>query len=180
LNTRRTSLIALIALTAVVLSLFAGSGTASAQSGNVITSGTVVNVTTDANGGLSTLSIVDSNGTITEFSVEPSTEYGLESLAGDRWVSTQSAEPVEAVSRLKDHQRRFAAVTVTSQNGVALSVVEREGGKLETNLGFLFAVFAITWAGFFAYIFFLSRKQRVLQREIALLRASLDEREDDK
>ena len=180
MNTRRTSLIALIAFTAIVLSLFAGGGTASAQADREITSGTIVNVATDSSGRLSTLSIVDSNGTITEFSVQPSTEYGLESLAGDRWVATQAAEPVEAVTRLKDHQRRFAAVTVTSQNGVALSVVEHEGGKLETNLGFLFAVFAITWAGFFAYIFFLSRKQRVLQREIALLRASLDEREDDK
>ena len=178
--TRRIGPLALIAFIAIVLSLFAGSGTASAQSGNVITSGTVVNVTTDANGGLSTLSIVDSNGTITEFSVQASTEYGLESLAGDRWVATQAAEPVEAASRLRDHQQRFAAVTVTSQNGIALSVVEHEGGDLATNLGFLFAVFAITWAGFFAYIFFLSRKQRVLQREIALLRASIEEGRDDK
>jgi CcmD family protein len=179
LNTRRTSLIAIFALAAIVLSLFAGNGTASAQSGNVITSGTVIKLATDASGALTALTIVDSNGNITEFSVQPSTEYGLETLAGDRWVATQSAEPVEVVSRLRDHQQRFAAVTVTSQNGIALSVVEREGGKLETNLGFLFAVFAITWAGFFAYIFFLSRKQRVLQREIAMLRASIDENDDD-
>jgi CcmD family protein len=174
-----TRAIALLALTAIALSLFAGSGTASAQSGSQKTSGTVVGVATDENGALTRLAIADSGGNIIEFSVEPSTEYGLETQAGDRWVSTQASGSVEVVSRLRDHQDRFAPVTVTSENGVALSVVERESGKLETNLGFLFAVFAITWAGFFAYIFFLSRKQRVLQREVALLRASIDSTNDD-
>ena len=121
----------------------------------------------------------DSGGTPIEFTVEDSTEYGLESQSGDRWVATQADEPVEVVSRLRDHQQRFAAITVTSQNGVALSVVERESGKLETNLSFLFAVFAVTWAGFFAYIFFVSRKQRELQHQVARLRASIKTSTDE-
>ena len=41
----------------------------------------------------------------------------------------------------------------------------------------LFVVFAITWAGFFAYIFFVSRKQRELQREVVRLRVRLDDAE---
>jgi CcmD family protein len=81
----------------------------------------------------------------------------------------QEEDPSEAARRLRDHRERFAPITVTSENGTAFSVVEREEGKLETNLGYLFAVFAITWALFFAYVLYLGRKQRVLQHEIARL-----------
>lgn len=160
-------------LTVAAISLFAQPQTAYAQEGRVITSGIVVGVLTDEQGRLERFALADSGGTVIEYSVEPSTEYGLETQVGDRWVSTQAEDPVEVVSRLRDHQERFAAITVTSQNGVATSVVERESGRLETNLSFLFAVFAVTWAGFFAYIFFVSRKQRELQREVARLRASM-------
>jgi CcmD family protein len=48
----------------------------------------------------------------------------------------------------------------------------------ESELPWLFAVFAITWAAFFGYIFVLSRRQREMQREIEALRRALAERED--
>ena len=97
------------------------------------------------------------------------TEYGLEDSAGERWVSDQAAGAAEAATRLVDHQRRFAPVTVRAEGGVALSVVERESADLETNLGFLFVIFAVTWAGFFAYAYFVSRRQRELRRDIDAL-----------
>ena len=46
----------------------------------------------------------------------------------------------------------------------------------EANLPYLFAVFIITWAGFFAYVFFASRRQRQMEREIEALKATLRER----
>lgn len=52
-------------------------------------------------------------------------------------------------------------------------------GEPEANLPFLFAVFAITWAAFFAYAFFMSRRERDLRREIEALRRELDERVSD-
>ncbi len=169
----------LVAVAIAATLLIAHPESAFAQDGREITNGVVVGVATDAEGRLEKFAVADSGGSITEFTVEGSTEYGLETQAGDRWVATQADEPIEVVSRLRNHQQRFAAITVTSQNGVALSVVERESGRLETNLSFLFAVFAVTWAGFFAYIFFVSRKQRELQREVARLRASMN-RDADK
>lgn len=165
-------LLAGLSLLAVSLALIPA-GAASAQTGSQIVSGIVVGVEADENGALQRFAIADRAGDIIEFTVQASTEYGLENQAGDRWVSTQSEDPSGAVSRLRDHQERFAAVTVTYENGIALSVVEREAGDLETSLGFLFAVFAVTWAGFFAYIFFVSRKQRELNKEIARLKARL-------
>jgi CcmD family protein len=148
---------------------------ASAQSGgSELVSGFVVGVETDGSDRLTRLAVSDSSGSVHEFTVNDSTEFGLENEAGDRWVSTFAASPVESVSRLRDHQQRLATVTVTSADGVASSVVERDSGKLGTNLGYLFAVFAVTWAAFFAYMFWVSRKQRDLQRDLARLRATLE------
>ena len=144
-------------------------GTASAQSGITI-SGIVVGVDTDPDGRLTKFAIADSSGTVTTFGVSEATEYGLENQAGDRWVSTQGEQPVEIARRLRDHRERFAPVIVSSESGIATSVVEREEGKLETSLGYLFAVFAITWALFFVYVLYVGRKQRVLQHEIALIK----------
>jgi len=42
------------------------------------------------------------------------------------------------------------------------------------NLPFLFAAFAVTWIAFFAYAFFLSRRQQELRKDIAELRGTLD------
>ena len=47
----------------------------------------------------------------------------------------------------------------------------------EANLPFLFAVFIITWAAFFAYVFYVSRRQREMQSEIEALKQALDERD---
>ena len=47
------------------------------------------------------------------------------------------------------------------------------------NLPFLFAAFAVTWVAFFAYVFFVNRRQQELQREIEELRRSLEHQESD-
>lgn len=171
--------IASVFVAAFAVFLLSDTYSASAQEGRTITNGIVIGVQADSDGRLVRFAISDSSGTDIGYTVEDSTEYGLESQAGDRWVSTQAEDPVEVVNRLNDHRQRFAPITVVSQNGVASSVVERESGKLETNLSYLFAVFAVTWAGFFAYIFYISRKQRELQKEVARLQGSIRSRTDE-
>ncbi|MEX0762721.1 MAG: CcmD family protein [Dehalococcoidia bacterium] len=153
-----------------------GSITALAQEGVRVADGIIAGVTANEAGELESFALLNAEGDIIEVEVrggETPTQYGLESQAGDRWVSNQAENPVESAQRLRDHQQRFAPVTVRIENGIALSVVERESGRLETNLGFLFAVFAITWGAFFAYIFYVSRKQRDLQRDVTLLRNAM-------
>jgi CcmD family protein len=149
--------------------LIAHSSTSFAQDNSVI-SGIVVGVEVDDSGNLTRFALSDSTGTVSTFTLSADTKYGLENQAGDRWVSSQGEEPAEAARRLRDHRERFAPITVSFANGIASSVVEREEGKLETNLGYLFAVFAITWALFFAYVLYMGSKQRVLQHEIAKLK----------
>ena len=168
-SNRRALVIAALLVGVAVSTIFTNA--ASAQTDTVV-SGIVVGIDTDGDGRLTRFAVSDSSGTVTTFEVSEATEYGLENQAGDRWVSTQGEEPVEVVRRLLDHRERFAPITVSSENGVATSVVEREEGKLETSLGYLFAVFALTWALFFAYVMYIGRKQRVLQYEIARLRGA--------
>ena len=42
-------------------------------------------------------------------------------------------------------------------------------------LPYLFAVFAITWAGFFAYSFYMARRRREVEREVEALKRALQE-----
>ena len=49
----------------------------------------------------------------------------------------------------------------------------------EANLPALFAVYTITWAGFFAFAFVMSRRQREMRREITLLKTMLKERDQN-
>ena len=46
----------------------------------------------------------------------------------------------------------------------------------EANLPFLYAAYSVTWAAFFGYIFFISRRQREMKREIEALRRALEEK----
>ena len=165
--------IALALVLAIVASAsIAQVSSAQAKDGTVL-SGIVVGVEVDENGNLTRFAISDSSGTVTTLDLHENTQFGLENQAGDRWVASYADDPAEAARRLRDHRERFAPITVTHENGTATSVVEREEGKLETNLGYLFAVFAITWALFFAYVLYMGRKQRVLQHEIARLKGTI-------
>jgi len=110
------------------------------------------------------------DGELVEMSVDDATIFGLENASGDRWMSEFRADPAESLLRMTDQRERFAPVTVTVKDGIATVVVDREQGNLELNLGFLFAIYLVTWSGFFAYIFIVSRKQNDLSREINALK----------
>ena len=76
------------------------------------------------------------------------------------------AAPVYAGSGIVDH-----AVSATT-------LAQASGSDPEANLPFLFAVYILTWAGFFGYAFYMSRRQRDMRRDIDALRQALRNRED--
>ena len=70
------------------------------------------------------------------------------------------------------------AIALASAGGppeVAAEIAAQENTNTETNLDFLFAIYIVTWAGFFAYVFVVSRRQRTMEREIKDLRQLLTE-----
>ena len=161
------------AILAVSVSIIGVGPKTSFAQDNGVFSGIIVGVETDDSGNLTRFALSDSTGNVTTFELSADTQFGLENQAGDRWISSQGEDPSEAARYLRDHRERFAPVTVSSANGIASSVVEREEGKLETNLGYLFAVFGITWVLFFAYVLYMGSKQRILQHEIAKLKVTI-------
>ena len=52
-----------------------------------------------------------------------------------------------------------------------------EGLIPDERLPYLFAVYAVTWAVFFLYAFFVARRQHDMEREIRALRESLERTE---
>lgn len=72
----------------------------------------------------------------------------------------------------------FAAIALWSGTALAAPMVQdAQSTQADPNLGYLFAVFAVTWAAFFGYVFFMSRRQREVRREIEALRMALAEKE---
>ena len=59
----------------------------------------------------------------------------------------------------------------------ALAAVAPQDAPGESNLGFLLAGTALAWVGFFAYAFYLGRKNRELRQDIEELRRTLTERD---
>jgi len=67
---------------------------------------------------------------------------------------------------------------VVSSEAVAPQSDPEPGDDPDPNLGYLFGVYIVTWAGFFGYAFIMSRRQREMQREIAALRAIIEEKRE--
>lgn len=93
------------------------------------------------------------------------------------------------IKRLSDSRlsRSAIAASIAALGAVALSALapaaafaqaQAESARApEANLPFLFAVYIITWAAFFGYAFYVSRRQREMQGEIEALKRALQDRE---
>ncbi|MBF8266838.1 MAG: hypothetical protein HW388_346 [Dehalococcoidia bacterium] len=56
-------------------------------------------------------------------------------------------------------------------------VAAAPGSDPEANLPYLYAVYTVTWVAFFAYLVYLSQRQRDLRRQVEELRRALAEKE---
>ena len=63
----------------------------------------------------------------------------------------------------------------TAAQGTLAPQVSEDG---DTNLGYLFAIYMVTWAAFFGYVFVISRRQRILTREIEYLKRLLNAQDE--
>ena len=55
----------------------------------------------------------------------------------------------------------------------------KQTSLLDSGLVALFIVFAIVWAGFFLYVFYMSRKSQNLMREIEILKSKIKDTNSD-
>ena len=83
-------------------------------------------------------------------------------------VDDTDEEPTETFSvRLSDAQDGI--IRAGGESGT-VTIVDADPGP---NLGYLFAVYMVTWAAFFVYVFMMSRRQRAMRDEIEALRATI-------
>ena len=71
----------------------------------------------------------------------------------------------------------FPGSAGSAQQDISAQATNAESSDPEANLPFLFAVYTVTWAIFFVYLYYLSQRQRNLRREVEELRQLLAERE---
>jgi len=135
-----------------------------------ITNGFITNIVTNEEN-TTIISVTESDGKTSNLKINPETNIGIESVAGERWVSIFSEKPQESITRLKDQQSRLIVLTVVHDGESILSISNADKRDLELNLQYLFIVFMITWIVFFAYIFYLSRRQNAINRDIKLLKS---------
>jgi CcmD family protein len=63
--------------------------------------------------------------------------------------------------------------------GVALAAgSSQSGSNPDSNLRFLFGVYTVTWLAFFAYAFYMTRRQQELRREVRDLWRAVEERKE--
>ena len=68
----------------------------------------------------------------------------------------------------------LGALLLASSTAFAAPTAQEAAG--ESNLGFLFAGFAVVWVGIIAYAFYIGRRERTLRQEIDELRRQLAEK----
>ena len=143
-----------------------------AQTQTELETGVIVDIGADENG-LTSFAISNANGVIVRFTTTSNTQFGLEDATGSRWVATVSEAPLEAVRRLTNHRANFIPVTVThTSDNVAISVVDSAPLRVDTNLAWIGAIFAIVWAVFFGYLIWVSGRRKELEQELRILQLS--------
>ena len=144
-------------------------GSLSADEGNNIFSGIIIEIINNTEGELESFVIIDNSGNQIKIKVSSDkiiTEYGLENITGERWISNQKESPKKASFVLKDHQERLIPITVTTIGNTAFKVVEKEERNLDTNLGYLAIVFGVAWLSFFVYIYIIEKRHKILENKI--------------
>jgi CcmD family protein len=91
-------------------------------------------------------------------------------------VAAGAGVPQTSASEVRGGADTQEAPPAQEQDNGDAEDTEEGSGDPEANLPFLFAVFIITWAVLFGFVFVMSRRQSALQREIETLRAALLER----
>ena len=120
-----------------------------------LVSGVINAISIDDNGNVEGILLMMNNGDFMNIDIKSGdnpTKFGLENIAGDRWVGNQNDNGKEVASKLEDHQKRFAPITVLHEEGVAKEIVDMEQRNVSSNLSFLFACFAVAWIAFFGYL----------------------------
>ena len=116
------------------------------------------------------LSITDNNGVKYDIIITSDTVLGLDNAVGERWIETFGNDINESINRLNNQQNMLSPITIVHHSKYAHSITTKNSENPNTNLNYLFIVFALAWLSFFGYIIYLSRRLSNIKEEIKLLK----------
>ena len=117
------------------------------------------------------LSITDNNGVKYDIIITSDTVLGLDNAVGERWIETFGNDINESINRLNNQQNMLSPITIVHHSKYAHSITTKNSENPDTNLNYLFIVFALAWLSFFGYIIYLSRRLSNIKEEIKLLKS---------
>ena len=117
------------------------------------------------------LSITDNNGVKYDIIITSDTVLGLDNAVGERWIETFGNDINESINRLNNQQNMLSPITIVHHTKYAHSITTKNSENPNTNLNYLFIVFALAWLSFFGYIIYLSRRLSNIKEVIKLLKS---------
>lgn len=117
------------------------------------------------------LSITDNNGVKYDIIITSDTVLGLDNAVGERWIETFGNDINESINRLNNQQNMLSPITIVHHSKYAHAITTKNSENPNTNLNYLFIVFALAWLSFFGYIIYLSRRLSNIKEEIKLLKS---------
>lgn len=117
------------------------------------------------------LSVTDNNGVKYDIIITSDTVLGLDNPVGERWIETFGNDINESINRLNNQQNMLSPITIVHHTKYAHSITTKNSENPNTNLNYLFIVFALAWLSFFGYIIYLSRRLSNIKEVIKLLKS---------
>ena len=117
------------------------------------------------------LSITDNNGLKYDIIITSDTVLGLDNAVGERSIETFGNDINESINRLNNQQNMLSTITIVHHTKYAHSITTKNSENPNTNLNYLFIVFALAWLSFFGYIIYLSRRLSNIKEVIKLLKS---------
>ena len=87
------------------------------------------------------ISVIDNFGNRFSLSIVNSTEIGLETQSGERWVGGIKDDPDYVLELLNEAQHSLEPVTLTHDGSDIITLVSYESSNIKNNLGYLAASF---------------------------------------
>ena len=95
----------------------------------------------------------------------------MDNSVGERWISAFGNDINESINRLNNQQNMLSPITIVHHTKYAHSITTKNSENPNTNLNYLFIVFALAWLSFFGYIIYLSRRLSNIKEVIKLLKS---------
>jgi hypothetical protein len=144
----------------LVILLFGNFSIIEAQENENIVNGFLQKI--ELNNEIIDIHVVDNFGNLFKLAINESTEIGIETQSGERWVGDIKENPDYVVKLLEESQHSLEPITLTHNGTNISSLVSYESSNIKNNLSYLGASFIFLGILFFGFIFIINNRIKIL------------------